>query len=46
LKQVTTVKMMGTESKSTMVVSSVDKGPIARTTFDVPAGYKKVDFAQ
>lgn len=46
LKQVSTMKMMGMESKSTMVVTAVDKGPIAKTTFDVPAGYKKVDFAQ
>lgn len=45
LKQVTTMKMMGMENKTTMVVTSVDKGPIAKTTFDVPAGYKKVDMA-
>ena len=45
LKQVTTMKMMGMESRSTMVVTSVDKGPVAKTTFDVPAGYKKVDMA-
>jgi hypothetical protein len=38
--------MMNVVSKSTMVVTAVDKAPIAKTTFDVPAGYKKVDFAQ
>jgi hypothetical protein len=46
LKQVTTMKMMGMESRNTMVVTAVDKRPIAKATFDVPAGYKKVDFAQ
>lgn len=44
MKQITTMKMMGMESKTTMVVTSVDKGAIPKTIFDVPAGYKKVDF--
>jgi hypothetical protein len=46
LKQTTSMTMMNVVSKSTMVVTAVDKAPIAKTTFDVPAGYKKVDFAQ
>ncbi len=46
LKQITTMKMMGMETRSTMVVTSIDKGPIGKATFDVPAGYKKVEFAQ
>jgi hypothetical protein len=46
LKQTTTMKIMNMETKSTMVVTAVDKTPIAKTTFDVPAGYKKVDFMQ
>jgi hypothetical protein len=44
MKQITTIKMMGMETKSTTLVTSVDKGAIPKTTFDVPAGYKKVDF--
>ena len=44
MKQVMTMKIMGMETKSTMVVTSVDKSAIPKTTFEVPAGYKKVDF--
>jgi hypothetical protein len=46
LKQISTMKMGAMASTSTMVVTAVDKTPIAKTTFDVPAGYKKVDFIQ
>jgi DUF917 family protein len=46
LKQITTMKMGAMTSTSTMVVTAVDKTPIAKTTFDVPAGYKKVEFMQ
>jgi hypothetical protein len=46
LKQITTMTMMNVQAKSTMVVTAVDKTPIPKTTFDVPAGYKKVEFAQ
>jgi len=44
VKQVMTMKMMmGMEMKTTTVVTGVDKGAIPKTTFDVPAGYKRVD---
>jgi hypothetical protein len=46
LKQVTTMRMMNMETKSTMVVTAIDKTPVAKTTFDVPAEYRKVDFVQ
>lgn len=46
VKQVMTMKMMGMESKSTTVVTAVDKGAIPKTTFDVPTGYKKVGLMQ
>jgi hypothetical protein len=46
LKQNTTMTMMGVAAKSTMVVTAVEKTPIPKTTFDIPAGYKKVAFAQ
>jgi hypothetical protein len=46
LKQVTTMKMGAMSTTSTMVVTAVDKTPIAKATFDVPAGYKKVEFMQ
>jgi hypothetical protein len=48
VKQVVTMKMTGMgmnmEVKSTTVVTSIDKGAIPKTTFDIPAGYKKVEF--
>ena len=46
LKQITTMKMGAMTTTSTMIVTAVDKTPIAKTTFDVPAGYKKVEFMQ
>jgi hypothetical protein len=46
VKQVSTMKIMGTETRTTMVVTAVDKGAIPKSTFDVPAGYKKTDFMQ
>jgi hypothetical protein len=46
LKQTTAMTMMNVVSKSAMVVTAVDKAPIPKTTFDVPAGYKKIDFIQ
>ncbi len=46
VKQVTTMKMMGMESRTESVVTAVEKGAITKTTFDAPAGYKKVEFGQ
>jgi hypothetical protein len=43
VKQITTMKIMGMETKSTTIVTAVDKGAIAKSVFDVPAGYKKVE---
>jgi hypothetical protein len=43
VKQITSLKMMGQEQKSESVVTSVDKTPIPKSTFDVPAGYKKTE---
>ncbi len=40
LKSVTNTKMMGQSMTSTMVVTSVDKGKIAASVFEVPAGYR------
>ena len=42
MKTVTSIKMMGMEMKTTQVVTSVDKGVIAPSLFEVPAGYKLV----
>lgn len=42
LKTVTNMKMMNMEVKTTTVVTSVDRGPIPASTFEVPAGYKQV----
>ncbi len=41
LKTVSTMKMMNMEMKTTTVTTSVEKGPIPASTFEVPAGYKK-----
>jgi hypothetical protein len=43
VKTIMTMKMMGVETKSTTVVTSVEKGAIPKSVFDVPAGYKKID---
>jgi len=42
VKTTTTMKMMNMEMKSTTVVTSVEKGSIPASTFEVPAGYKEV----
>ncbi len=42
LKTVSTMKMMNVEMKTTSVVTSVEKGTIPASTFEVPAGYKQV----
>ncbi|HYK88021.1 MAG TPA: DUF4412 domain-containing protein [Acidobacteriota bacterium] len=42
LKTVMTMKMMNMEMKTTTVVTSVEKGPIPASMFEVPAGYKQV----
>jgi len=42
LKTVTTTRMMNMEMKSATVVTSVEKGSIPASTFEVPAGYKEV----
>ncbi len=44
LKTVTIMRMMGQEMKTTKVVTSVDKGSIPASIFEVPAGYKSVPF--
>jgi hypothetical protein len=41
LKTVMTMKMMGREMTTTTVVTSVNKGPIPPSTFEIPAGYKQ-----
>jgi len=42
LKTVMTTKMMNMVTQTTTVVTSVEKGPIPPSTFEVPAGYKLV----
>ncbi len=46
LKSVMSMKMMGREMTSTTEVTAVDKTPIPAEAFEVPAGFKKVDFKQ
>ena len=43
LKTVTTIKMMNMESKTTKIVTSIEKTKIPASVFEVPAGYKLVD---
>jgi hypothetical protein len=43
LKTVTTMKMMGNEMKTTKVVTSIEKGAIPASVFEIPAGYKRVE---
>ena len=42
LKNITTMKMMNMEMKTTKIVTSVDKSTIPASTFEVPAGYKLI----
>lgn len=42
LKTVMTTKMMNMQMQTTTVVTSLEKGPIPASTFEVPAGYKQV----
>ncbi len=42
LKTVMNMKMMNMEMKTATVVTSVDRGSIPASTFEVPAGYKQV----
>ncbi len=42
LKTIMTIKMMNNEMKTTTVVTSVEKNPIAASLFEIPAGYKLV----
>lgn len=44
LKQVSTMRIMNMSSTTTTVTTSVDKGALAPSTFDPPAGYKAVPF--
>lgn len=44
LKTVMTMSMMGMNMTTTTVATSIDKAPVPASTFDIPAGYKKVDF--
>jgi hypothetical protein len=43
LKTVMTIKMMNMEMKTTKVVTSVEKGAVPDSVFEVPAGYKLVN---
>jgi hypothetical protein len=43
LKTVTTMRMMGQEMKTTKVATSIEKGAIPASVFEVPAGYKRVE---
>jgi len=43
LKTVTIIKMMGNEMKTTRVVTSIEKGTIPASVFEIPAGYKRVE---
>ena len=43
LKTITTMKMMGNEMKTTKVVTSIEKGAIPLSVFEIPAGYKRVE---
>jgi len=42
LKQVSSLKMMGSVINSTSVATRVDRGPIAASRFEPPSGYKNV----
>lgn len=44
MKSVTTMKMMGMNMTTTTVVTSVEKGSIPASTFEIPAGYKSAPF--
>ena len=44
MKTVMSMKMMGMEMKTTQVVTSVEKGPVPASVFEIPAGYKLVPF--
>ena len=46
LKTVTNMKMMGQSMTTTELVTSVDKGAIPASVFEVPAGYKLVQMKQ
>jgi hypothetical protein len=45
LKTVTIMRMMGQETKTTKVVTSIEKGAIPSSVFEIPAGYKLVQAA-
>jgi hypothetical protein len=40
LKSIISIKMMGVEMKITKIVTSIEKGPIPASIFEIPAGYK------
>jgi hypothetical protein len=42
LKTVTAMKMMNMEMKTTRVVTSIEKGAIPASIFEIPAGYRRV----
>jgi len=42
LKSVMTMKMMGMSMSTTTIVTSVEKGAVPASTFEIPAGYKAV----
>jgi hypothetical protein len=43
LKTVTTIKMMGNAMTTTKTVTSIEKGSIPASVFEIPAGYKLVE---
>ncbi len=43
LKTVTNIKMMNMEIKSSKVVTSIEKGAVPASVFEIPSGYKRVE---
>jgi hypothetical protein len=43
LKTIFTIKMMNMEMKSTKVVTSIEKGAVPGSVFEIPAGYKRTE---
>ena len=43
LKTVTIMKMMGSQMTTTRAVTSIDKGAIPTSVFEIPVGYKRVE---
>jgi hypothetical protein len=43
LKTLTSIKVMNMEMKTSKVVDSIEKGAVAASVFEIPAGYKRVE---